>query len=63
MTTKTSAHNVGDRVKVKAGKEHDEMTKGKTGTIVEISTPALGVKFDGMTATHKWYADDEVDNA
>ena len=58
MTTKTSVHNVGDRVKVKPGKEHDEMTKGKTGTIVEISTPALGVKFDGMSMTHKWYADD-----
>ena len=63
MTTKTSVHNVGHRVKVKPGKEHDEMTKGKTGTIVEISTPALGVRFDGMTGTHKWYADDEVDNA
>ena len=63
MTTKTSVHNVGDRVKVKPGKEHDEMTKGKTGTIVEISTPALGVKFDGISMVHKWYADDEVDNA
>lgn len=63
MTTKTSQYNVGDRVKVKPGKEHDEMTKGKTGTIVEINTPALGVKFDGMSMTHKWYADDEVDNA
>ena len=63
MTTKTSRYNVGDRVKVKPGKEHDEMTKGKTGTIQEISTPALGVKFDGMKMVHKWYADEEVDKA
>lgn len=62
-TTKTSVYNVNDRVKVKPGKEHDGMTKGKTGTIVEISTPALGVKFDGMSMVHKWYADDEVEKA
>lgn len=53
-------YKVGDRVKVKDGKEHDSMIKGKTGTVKEISTEALGVKFDGMAELHKWYVDDEV---
>lgn len=60
MTTKTSQYNVGDRVTVIPGKEHDGMGKGETGTIQEISTPALGVKFPSMSMVHKWYADDEV---
>ena len=30
---------------------------------LEISTEALGIKFDGMTETHKWYVDEEVDKA
>lgn len=38
------------------------MTKGKTGTVQEISTPALGIKFDGMALTHKWYTADEVES-
>jgi hypothetical protein len=63
MKTTTTIYNVGDKVKVKPGKEHDTMTKNKSGTIVEISTPALGIRFDGMTMTHKWYADDEVTKA
>lgn len=58
--TTTTAYNVGDRVQVKASKEHDTMTKDKKGTIVEITTPALGIQFDGMTMVHKWYSDDEV---
>lgn len=60
--TTTTIHNVGDKVKVKPGKEHDSMTKGKTGTVQEISTPALGIKFEGMPM-HKWYTDDEVESA
>lgn len=52
---------VGDRVKVKPGKEHDEMTKGKTGTVREVGTPALGIKFDGMAEIHKWYVEGEVE--
>ena len=58
--TTTTTYRVGDRVQVKAGKEHDSMTKDKKGTIVEITTPALGIKFDGMSMVHKWYTDDEV---
>lgn len=58
--TTTTVYSVGDRVQVKAGKEHDKMTKDKKGTIVEISTPALGIVFDGMPMVHKWYIDDEV---
>lgn len=58
--TTTTSFNVGDRVQVKPGKEHDTMTKDKKGTIVKITTPALGIKFDGMSMVHKWYTDDEV---
>ena len=61
--TTTTSYNVGDRVTVKPNKEHDSMTKGKTGTIKEISTPALGIQFDGMSSLHKWYTDDEVKSA
>lgn len=57
---KTTRYDVGQRVQVKPGKEHDEMTKGKRGTIVEIGTPALGIKFEGMKEVHRWYTDDEV---
>ena len=55
------ALKVGDRVKVKPGKEHDTMTKGKTGTVQEVQTPALGIKFDGMAEMHKWYIEEEVE--
>jgi len=63
MKTTTTIYSVGDKVKVRPGKEHDSMTKGKTGTIQEISTPALGVKFEGMDKVHKWYADEEIEKA
>mgnify|MGYP007071633891 CR=1 FL=1 len=55
------ALQVGDRVKVKPGKAHDSMTKDKVGTVKEVSTPALGVKFDGMSEMHKWYVEGELD--
>lgn len=56
------AIKVGDRVKVKPGKNHDDMTKGASGTVKEVSTPALGVEFDNMKGkVHKWYVEDEVD--
>lgn len=58
--TTTTIYSVGDRVQVKEGINHDGMTKGKKGTIVEITTPALGIQFDGMKMVHKWYADSEV---
>lgn len=61
--TTTTKYSIGDRVKVKPGKVHDDMTKGKTGTIQEITTPALGIRFDGMTKMHKWHTDDEVESA
>lgn len=59
---KTTKYDVGSRVKVKPGKEHDKMTMGKTGTVVEIGTPALGIKFEGMSETHRWYTDAEVES-
>lgn len=62
MTGKTK-YSVGSRVKVKPGSEHNAMTKGKTGTIKEIGTPALAIKFDGESKVHKWYTDKEVERA
>lgn len=62
MTT-TSLFKVGDRVQVKSGKNHDEMTKDAKGSVVEIATPALGIRFDGMSEVHKWYVDDELQKA
>ena len=60
MTTTTTRHKVGDRVTIIPGKEHEKMGNGEVGTIEEISTPALGVKFPSMSKVHKWYVDDEV---
>ena len=57
---KTTIYRVGDRVQVKSGEGHDPMTNVKNGTIAEIATPALGIKFDGMAKVHKWYTDKEV---
>ncbi len=54
---------VGERVTVKPGDAHDEMTAGKTGTIVEIGTPALGIKFDDMDEIHRWYTAEELESA
>lgn len=53
----------GDRVKVKAGKEHDDMTKGATGKVVEVSTAALAIKFDDMDGVHRWYVESELESA
>ena len=54
---------VGDRVKVKAGKEHDDMVMGMSGSIVEISTPALAIKSDDMDEVHKWYVQAELEKS
>ena len=61
--TTTTVYSVGDKIKVKPGKDHNGMGKGEVGTIVEISTPALGIKFPSMSMVHKWYADNEVELA
>lgn len=57
----STIYAIGDRVQVKYGKEHDPMSKEKKGTIVAITTPGLGIKFDGMSKIHKWYTDDELE--
>ena len=54
---------VGDRVKVKAGKEHGGMVMDMPGSIVEISTPALAIKFDDMDEVHKWYVQAELEKS
>ena len=54
---------VGDRVKVKAGKGHGNMVMDMPGSIVEISTPALAIKFDDMEEVHKWYVQSELEKS
>lgn len=54
---------VGDRVKVRAGQAHDGATAEAVGTVVEIATAALGVKFDGMAEVHRWYIASELQPA
>lgn len=34
--------------------------KGAVGEVAEISTSALGIKFDGMDGIHKWHVEDEL---
>jgi len=59
--TTTTKYSVGDKVRVKPGKDHVGMGRGEIGTIEEIGTPALGIKFPSMSKVHKWYADEEVE--
>lgn len=54
---------VGDRVRVRDGMAHDEMTKDVDGTVREISTNAIGIEFDGMDGVHKWYVASELEAA
>lgn len=58
----TTTYQAGDRVKVRDGYEHDEMTKGATGTIRQVSSAALAVEFDGMPELHKWYTAEELED-
>lgn len=51
---------VGDRVSVANGKEHSSMDSGAVGTVNEVSSPALAIKFDGMPRVHKWYIGAEL---
>lgn len=59
----STVFKVGDRVKVRAGKGHGMAGMGKIGTIVEIGSPALGIKFDGTSEIHRWYTDEEIQRA
>lgn len=52
----------GDRVRVREGAAHDEMTKGAEGEIAEVSPePALAIRFDGMDGLHRWYVASELE--
>jgi hypothetical protein len=55
-----STFKVGDRVRVKDGRAHDEMTADVDGTVEEVSSAALGVRFEGMDEVHHWYVADEL---
>lgn len=50
---------VGDRVKITNNPHSPEM-KNKEGVVKIISTPALGILFDGMDKVHKWYVASEL---
>lgn len=52
---------VGDRVRVRKGQAHDKMTAEQEGVIREISTPALGIAFEGMDGIHRWYVAEELE--
>lgn len=51
---------VGERVKVADGMAHEDDNVGISGTIAEIGTKALGIKFDGMEEVHHWYVAEEL---
>lgn len=51
---------IGARVRVRPGQEHD--ATHTTGTIREISTPAIGVELDAMPGmVHRWYTASELE--
>jgi signal peptide peptidase SppA len=52
---------IGDRIIVKEGADHGDIKAGDAGEVVEIGSPALGVKFDGMDMVHRWYTAEEVE--
>lgn len=56
----SAGFRIGDRVKVRSGKEHGEEMKGAVGTVAIIGTEALGIKFEGMAEIHKWYVAGEL---
>ena len=51
---------VGDRVKVRPGKEHMPEHKGIVGTVTAIDGTNVEVLFDGEKKPHKWYAPAEL---
>lgn len=54
---------IGDRVVVRDGADHGEITAGSAGEIVEIGSHALGIKFDDMPdMVHRWYTAEELDS-
>ena len=61
--THSSSFKVGDRIKIKPGKEHESMEgeeKSMEGMVVEIGSPALAIQFDGDEEVHKWYVASEL---
>lgn len=57
----SSSISVGDRVTVKSGANHDDMTKDATGTVVSTGGEALAIQFDNMDKVHKWYVASELE--
>ncbi len=61
VKTASTSFQVGDAVRVRDGAEHDEMTARAVGTVVEIGTAALAIKFDGIEHIHYWYVAAELE--
>lgn len=54
--------SVGDRVKVRVGAAHGDIKSGSTGTVEEVGSAALGIRFDAMPdMIHRWYTSEELE--
>lgn len=58
-----NAFEVGDKVKVIAGKEHMPEHAGKIGEVKEVKGETCSVLFEGEDDPHKWYMFDELEAA
>lgn len=56
-----AAFSVGDRAKVRPGKEHMDSHKGAPGTVKIVQPGAIGILFDGTKSVHKWYTPKELE--
>ena len=51
----------GAPVRVRPGSEHMPEHRGKRGVVAIVKDGALGIRFDGSSEVHKWYAPDELE--
>lgn len=59
-----SALGVGDKVRVKDGRDHGGVGVGEVGEIAIVQDGAYGIKFPSMgDEVHKWYTGDEIEPA
>lgn len=55
--------DIGDRVQVRSGMEHEPDLKDAIGTVRVINTSALGIEFDKMPGEiHRWFVEDELEH-
>lgn len=63
IAQETASFNIGDKVRIKAGQSHDMDDMTMVGTVVEIGSPALAIKFPDDAEPHKWYVAEELEPA